>query len=215
LYLHHIGTSLEGLPVSRWTRSRFKRDEVVISHVARLVEKKGTAFLIRALAEISCKYESRFKLRIAGDGPLLGDLKALASGLGVGDRVTFLGSQTHSEAIATIAESDIFCLPSVSAKDGDAEGLGMVLLEAAAVGTPIVAARSGGITDFVKENETGRLVMPGDVASLARGLMRAEAEPAISLRLAETARVVVEESFDVKRQTAELERRLDTLLDRE
>ena len=121
-------------------------DEPTVLHVARLVEKKGTEYLIRALPSLK-KLVPEVKLRIVGQGPLRAQLEGLADSLGVGDIVEFLGARKHGQVLDEIANSRVLCLPSVTSRSGDAEGLGQVLLEAGALARPVVKSLSGGIVD--------------------------------------------------------------------
>ena len=75
-----------------------------------------------------------------------------------GKKIVFLGAKTHEELKKIYASADLFVMPSITAKDGDKEGFGLVILEAFASGLPIVASRSGGITDIVKDGVNGFLV---------------------------------------------------------
>ena len=84
-----------------------------------------------------------------------------------GKKIVFLGAKTHEELKKIYASADLFVMPSITAKDGDKEGFGLVILEAFASGLPIVASRSGGITDIVKDGVNGFLVEEKDVSGMA------------------------------------------------
>ena len=84
-----------------------------------------------------------------------------------GSTILFLGAKTHEELKGIYASADLFVMPSITAKDGDKEGFGLVILEAFASGLPIVASRSGGITDIVKDGVNGYLAEEKDVSGLA------------------------------------------------
>jgi glycosyltransferase involved in cell wall biosynthesis len=99
----------------------------------------------------------------------------------------------------------VLCVPSRRAPDGDAEGLGQVVLEAAAVGTPTVGYRHGGIPEAVRDGVTGLLAAEGDVAGLRAALARALDDDALWAQLSAAARRHVETEFDLGRQTARLE----------
>lgn len=206
--VHHIGTRLpEAFPLSR----EHAQGPMRLIHVARLVEKKGGAALLRAVA-LSRAAGDDVELTVVGDGPLRRKLHSLAAELQLGGHVRFLGMLSHTKTLALIASADALCLPSVTARNGDAEGLGMVLLEAAAVGTPIIATSSGGIPDFVDADSTGLLVPQSDVPALAAAITRLHRDPPLSVMLSRRARERVEAEFDVVKQTALLEERFDALL---
>ena len=125
-------------------------DKKVVLFVGRLAEKKGVTYLIEAMKQIDAM------LVIVGDGPLRQTLEEQALALGK-EKVKFLGGKTHDELKTIYASADIFVAPSVTAKDGDQEGFGLVMLEAMASGLPVVASNSGGITQLIKDGENGLL----------------------------------------------------------
>lgn len=127
----------------------------VILFAGRLAEKKGVTYIIKAMHKIDAI------LVIVGDGPLKEELMHQASQLK--EKVVFLGAKTHDELKTIYASSDIFVAPSVTAKDGDQEGFGLVILEAMASGLPVVASRSGGITDLIIHHENGLLTEEKDI----------------------------------------------------
>ena len=138
-------------------------DKKVVLFVGRLAEKKGVAYLIEAMKQIDAL------LVIVGNGPLRITLEEQAEQVGK-DRIRFLGEKTHEELKKIYASADIFVAPSVTAKDGDQEGLGLVLLEAMASGLPVVASKSGGITQIIKDGENGLLCEEKCVWQLAENI---------------------------------------------
>ena len=138
-------------------------DKKVVLFVGRLAEKKGVAYLIEAMKQIDAL------LVIVGNGPLRKTLEEQAEQVGK-DRIRFLGEKTHEELKKIDASADIFVAPSVTAKDGDQEGLGLVLLEAMASGLPVVASKSGGITQIIKDGENGLLCEEKCVWQLAENI---------------------------------------------
>lgn len=175
-------------------------DQPSLLHVARLVEKKGTSYLIRAFVEL-VKRLPEARLNILGGGPLLESLQRLAAEVGVADRVTFLGVQPHGEVRRQLMASSALVLPSVTAANGDAEGLGMVLLEAAAMGVPAVGTRHGGIPEAVRDGQTGILVPERDVPALADAMTTLLRDQGLRQRMGIQARQMVEQEFDIVRQS--------------
>lgn len=139
--------------------------EKVILFVGRLAEKKGVRFLLEAMHSVSGA-----RLVVVGDGPLRSELAALAQPLG--ERVRFAGAKTHEELKDIYASADVFAMPSITAKDGDQEGFGLVMLEAFASGLPVVASDSGGIRDLVRDGYNGFLVPEKAPCILAERLNR-------------------------------------------
>ncbi len=127
-----------------------QEDKKVVLFVGRLAEKKGVRYLIEAMNDIE-----NAKLVIAGDGTLRQELEELAKT--VNADIEFIGSVTHNQLKTIYASADVFVMPSVTGKDGDIEGLGLVMLEAMSSGLPVVASRSGGITDVIIDGENGLL----------------------------------------------------------
>lgn len=130
-----------------------------IIFVGRLAEKKGVKYLIDAMRYIDAN------LYIIGKGPLEQELKKQASHYN--DKITFLGPKTHQELPEIYASADVFVAPSITAKDGDQEGFGLVIIEAMASGTPVVGSRSGGIVDIIQDGKNGLLAEEKDSRQLA------------------------------------------------
>ena len=157
-------------------------EATVLLSLSRLHEKKGLDVLLQALAELPACHAW-----IAGDGPLEGDLKALAARLGVADRVRFLG--WRSDRGALLGAADICVLPSRW------EPFGTVMLEAWAAGTPLVAAASQGPSALIEDGSNGLLVPVDDAPALAAAIRRLMAEPALTTHLIERGRADYQQGF--------------------
>jgi glycosyltransferase involved in cell wall biosynthesis len=168
--------------------------------VGRLVERKGVHVLLRALA-----LGGDDRLTVVGDGPQKLELEELAVAEGVGGRVTFTGSIEADELSRRFHDADALVLPALRDAKGDVEGLGVVLIEALAAGTPVIASESGGIVDIVRHEETGLLVPPGDPARLAGAIARYRDDPTLASRLAERGREHVRSDFSWDRIIDRLE----------
>jgi len=203
---HYIGidTDIERYEVE-------KPNHKTILHVARLTEKKGTKYLIESFASVT-KEDRETKLVIIGTGPLEDELKKRVDELGIVKRVEFLGALPHREVLKWMQKADIFCLPSVTANSGDAEGLGMVFLEAAIYEVPVVATNHGGIPEVVKDNETGFLVPEKNSRELADRLMMLLRDEKLRKNMGKAAKKMVQERFDIKKQTQKLEKIYEGLL---
>ncbi len=200
--LHYIGVDTRAFE-SR-DRNVEPESRLVILHVARLVEKKGTAYLLDAFAKIAA-HHPRAELVVIGTGPLGGRLQQRAAKLGIGARVRWLGAQPHAAVREWLQRTAVLCLPSCTAANGDSEGLGIVLLEAAASGVPVVATRHGGIPEAVEDGSTGYLVPERDAASLGAALDALLAGESLRARMGQEARRLVRERFDLRSQTDRLE----------
>jgi len=167
--------------------------------VGRLVEKKGCADLIEALAA----HPGLPPLDVVGDGPLRSDLETLARTRGVD--VTFHGMQDSVAVRRMMAASSVVAMPSRRAGDGDTEGLPVSSLEAGASGRPVVGYAHSGIVDSVISGTTGDLVAEGDVAGLGRALIALLGDPQRLASYSSAARAHIEANFDIRRTTARIE----------
>jgi phosphatidyl-myo-inositol dimannoside synthase len=149
----------------------------VVVCVSRLVARKGQDVLIRALPAIQERVPGA-ALLVVGGGPDLPRLQRLAVEAGVGDDVRFTGSVPWPELPAHYAAGDVFAMPCRTRLGGiDVEGLGIVFLEAAATGLPVVAGTSGGAPETVRDGETGVVVDPRSVRAVAAAVADLLADP--------------------------------------
>lgn len=172
--------------------------------VGRLCEEKGQMALIEVVAALRDE-GIRVELVVVGDGPLRGPMEALARDLGVADRVDFRGWQSSGGVRAAIEGCRLMLHPSF------AEGLPVVIMEALALGRPVIASRIAGIPELVVDGESGWIVTPGDVGDTLRALKEALRTPVDRLtEMGKAGRVRVEQEHDVKRETAKLARLIET-----
>lgn len=180
-------------------------DRKLVLSAGRLVRRKGVDTLLRACSAL-WRGEAGPALVVAGDGPDRGRLEALARGLRV--PVRFLGRVPDGELPGLYSAAELFVLAAREEPEGDVEGFGLVLLEAAACVTPAVACRSGGVPDAVDDGVSGLLVPPDDPAALAAALTRVLTDDALRRWLACGARARAERSgWDVAADA--IQRRLE------
>ena len=203
---HNIGIDLQSF---RCAYPQEGRQDVVF--VGRLVEKKGAIDLLNAWSQIAARHPHH-RLHIIGDGPQRQTLQHLAAPLG--QAVVFHGRQNPQQVHDHLARAAVFCVPSVTSANGDAEGLGMVFLEAQAMATPVVSTRSGGIPEAVIDGHTGILVderSPNALAEAIDDLLDNEPKRC-ALALAGPPHVA--KQYDIRRQCAALESIYEAILAR-
>lgn len=145
--------------------------------LSRLVPRKGQDMLIKALPTIRLSVDGAV-LVIVGGGPYEGALRALAREQGVEDHVVFTGTVPAAELAAHHTIADVFAMPCRTRGAGlDVEGLGIVFLEASATGVPVIAGRSGGAPETVRENETGHVVDGTSVRAIAESVVSVLSDP--------------------------------------
>jgi glycosyltransferase involved in cell wall biosynthesis/protein-tyrosine-phosphatase len=185
-----------GVDLGALTRTRQREDvrrelgidpsAIVIGTAGRLVPVKGHASLLRAAALI-LKKERRAKFLIVGGGPLRGELSALAVDQGIDGACLFTGHRADAHDL--VVAMDIFVLPSL------AEGIPMAVLEAMALGRPVVARAVGGVPEIIGHRASGLLVESGTDRALADACLELALDRDLAERLAAEGRRVVEERF--------------------
>lgn len=190
-------------------------DELVITTISRLVERKGIDTVLRALGEIHrTRPAARWRYLIGGVGDYKPELRRIAEEEGIRDRVQFLGALPEEEKLETIEAADLFAMPNRQIANGELEGFGIVFVEAALRGTPSLGGRSGGTLDAVAPGESGWLVNP-DTTEETRVLLEEFLEnPAMLAERRTAAREWAVQKFDPHRRHEAVVRRLEKLIAR-
>ena len=199
-----------GVDTAKFSPSSQNADERYILCVGRHTEKKGIDTLLRAFARIAVKHPSVWLIQV-GRGELTAELQKLTKQLGIDNRVRFLGAQPHETVLQLMQQAEIFALPSQIAKSGECEGLPIVILEASACGVPVVSTYHSGIPEAVIDGETGFLVSEKDEKSLAEKLDILLSDRALGKKMGQQGRELINERFDIRKQTAKLEAIYDSL----
>jgi phosphatidylinositol alpha-1,6-mannosyltransferase len=171
----------------------------VLLSVSRLVRRKGHAQTIRALPKV-LERAPQTVYWIAGSGPAEEGLRALVRDMRLEEHVRFLGSVDDEELVDLYAMCDLFVLPSMETTDTESgslrlEGFGIVFLEAAACGRPVVAGRSGGSVEAVLDGVTGLLVEGEDVEQVSEAIVKLLLDEQLAERLGRNGRARVEREF--------------------
>jgi len=164
-------------------------DDVLFITVGRLAKIKNYALLLKALA-LAAGQVPNVKLALIGDGPERTKLEQDAQGLGLADRVYFLGERSDVREWLDVAHG--FVLPSLY------EGISIALLEAMAAGLPAIATNVGGNPEVIIEGENGLLVESGDYESLSRALIKIASDMILRKRMGRAARERAESEFELK-----------------
>jgi len=179
-------------------------EAIRVVSIARLVEKKGIAYALRALARVRTKKPIEYT--IIGDGVLRAELEALARGVSPTVTVRFAGWQKQDKVAETLRGAHILLAPSVTAADGDQEGTPVAILEALASGLPIVSTLHSGIPEMVQDGTSGRLVPERDEVSLARAIDDIAESSDRWIAMGKAGRSYVEQHHDINTLNDELVR---------
>lgn len=205
VYRHHIGIDLDLFKME----PRPRKKGLVVS-IARFVDYKGHRFMIDALSRVAAA-GTPVEFVMVGQGPLKEEIEALARRSL--PSVTIHENLSQTEIRDLLASAELYLHGSVTLDNGHAEAFGLANLEAEAVGTPVVAFRSGGVGEAIEEGKTGYLVEERDVAGMAEAVGRLLNDQALWTAFSARAPLLVAERFDLRRQTGMLEDYYSSVLD--
>ncbi len=207
--VHHPGVDLDRIP---FVERRYAGDGPVnVLMVGRMVERKGFCYGLQAFASVR-RYQRRLTLTLIGDGPERRAIEALLRELGLTD-ARVLGWQPRDVVLAEMLRAHIYMQPSVTAADGDVEGIPLALVEAQATGLPVIATWHSGIPEVVTDGRSGYLVSERNAHGLAERLWQLAEHPDRWRSFGRAGREVAERDFSLPRQSAILESYYDELLD--
>lgn len=179
--------------------------------VGRLVAKKGFQTLVAALGRLQATGVD-FRATIVGDGPERAALTRQIAELHLAERVTLAGAQPHADILMQLRAADLFALPCQPDAAGDRDGIPVALMEALAAGVPVVSGDLPAIRELVCDNDTGRIVPPGDVDALTTALATLLQDATLRRRLGDAGRAWVAEEFSTPVNTTRLLQAFDTCL---
>lgn len=170
------------------TEFNIRKDERVVVNVAHLAGHKGQKYLVRAIPLVLAKIPTA-RFFIVGGGELMPELQSLAASLGLKQKLIFTGFRRDVGSFYQI--TDLFVMSSVQ------EGLGTAVIDALALGKPVVATHAGGIPEIIRNGETGRLVASADPTALARGIIELLTNPERAKQMGRRGQEIVRENFSV------------------
>ena len=196
-------------------RARAARDGAPLHlvTVARLVEKKGIEYVVRAVARLVTE-GAEIRFTIVGDGALRESLARLAGDLGVGDRVHFAGWRPQHEVRDIMDDADVLVAASVTAASGDQEGIPNAVKEGMALGLPVLSTLHSGIPELVDDGVSGFLVPERDEGALVARIRTLYDAPALRESMGRAGRARVVHEYDIERLNDALETQYRRLLDR-
>jgi glycosyltransferase involved in cell wall biosynthesis len=200
LFVNYHGVDLEQLRYVPKIAAKTPMAQLLA--VGRLVEQKGFVDLVEACALLTARGVA-VTCTIVGTGPLKKEFENQIRQHQLHDVVTLAGARPFNEILALYRAVDVLVMPSVVAANGDRDGIPNVLIEAMALGVPVVATTVSGIPELVEHNKTGWLVGPHQPDALAAAIEAAIRFPEIAA-ITKQARLTVENKFDVARNVAEL-----------
>jgi glycosyltransferase involved in cell wall biosynthesis len=204
--LHYIGVDTERFCMRALPPAQRQRR---IAFIGRLVEKKGCTYLLRAFARLRERLHD-VELAIIGDGPLHSSLQRQARELGV--QPLFLGALAHDAVRAQLQCARVVCVPSVRAANGDTEGLPMLILEAAAMGIPVVTSARLASDEGVLDGRTGFVCDERDPEALAQRLHTLLVDDELTGTMSAAAIALVRERYQLSHCTRRLEAIYDETL---
>ncbi|MCA9140291.1 MAG: glycosyltransferase [Planctomycetales bacterium] len=202
--LEQLAAVVINKPAPSATPSQETPNQTLLVCVGRMTEEKGHSDLIAAIANLTDRWpksRGRLALRLIGDGPLRPALESQVSSLGLTDRIEFIGAL--DSALVQIADADALVLPSRF------EGMPNVVLEAMALGTPVIATKAGGTIELQRDMPTAFWANPGDPESIADAILSFAKEPGTAAAHRAAAFDLVTNEHNLK-QTV---RRIEDLLD--
>lgn len=197
LQIFHVAIVVEDFPFR--TRALGDRERVTILMGATFREKKGIAYALDAMASLR-KRGLPFRFVLAGDGPLRAQIERQISDLDLRQHVELLGYVDPLAFRGLMEQAHIAILPSVTASDGDTEGTPLVLVEALAMGIPVVSTVHADIPEIVKDGVSGFLVPERDAGALAERLIHLVEHPESWEAMGRAGREHVTEQFNASRQ---------------
>jgi glycosyltransferase involved in cell wall biosynthesis len=200
----HCGVTKEVLQRKRPLFRNWHKDKPArIVSIGRLDEIKGFSTLLDA-CQLLDQNGISFTCDIIGDGPMRDTLQKHAHRRNLQHRVHFFSALPSEKIYQLMSGADIFVLACQQGRDGNMDGIPVVLMEAMCIGVPCISTRLSGVPELIKHDRNGLLAEPGDSAGISNSIMRLLANPELATRLAVAARKTVAKDFSAELETMKL-----------
>ncbi|MEO0406892.1 MAG: glycosyltransferase [Cyanobacteria bacterium P01_A01_bin.135] len=214
-YLNELSTSdtpihlaYHGIDLARFTGDTATQSAPLeVLSVGRFCEKKGFTYLLQACRQLRDR-GVRFHCAIVGYGPLEAQMQAQITDYDLEAVVTLVGKLTQDQVLECYRQADAFVLPCVVTEDGDRDGIPNVLLEAMAMGLPVVSTGISGIGELVRPEENGLLVPQRDADALAQAMLRLAEDDGLRSRLGQAGQRTVQQGFTLSQNVGEVKAHL-------
>ena len=203
--VHRMGVDLKHFDYKRMLspERETKRKKVFdVFTVARFTEKKGIKYAIESLGYLPDDLPVCYK--IAGYGKLKSELENKVKALGLSDKVIFCGALSSEQVKNEMLKADVFLQPSITASNGDMEGVPVSIMESMAIGTPVISTFHSGIPKLLENDKSGLLVPEKNAKAIAEKLHLLYKNITLNYELAEQARIKVESISDIKKLNEQL-----------
>lgn len=210
--IQRIAIPVAGLPF-RMRRPKRKGEKIIIVFSGRFVEKKGLLIALQALRDVQ-RTHPVFEFRIIGDGPLKKEIERFIQNHEMNAYVRLLGFLNYNDYLEEMKNADLFLHPSHTAADGDSEGgAPTTILEAQAIGLPVLSTRHADIPHVVVPGQSALLSEERDVDGLAANVIQLLTDQESWPKMGLAGRRQVEEFHDIEKEIPQLESRYSKLID--
>jgi colanic acid/amylovoran biosynthesis glycosyltransferase len=192
------------LNVFQVTKNSIHPDKLLrITSIGRLEEKKGHEYLIRACSVLNSR-DIQFNCVIIGEGSSRQSLLQLIQDHKLEEKVVLSGAKEQGWVRDRLCNSDIFVLACVVTEEGERDGIPVALMEALAMGVPVITTPVSGIPELIHHEETGLLVPERDPNSLANAILSLAKNPVLCKKLATNGRQLIESEYDISKNACRL-----------
>jgi colanic acid/amylovoran biosynthesis glycosyltransferase len=188
-----------GISISKWDSNELKHEQnngIAILSIARLVEKKGLLYLLKAI-HLLIEQKMNIRCTIIGEGPLQGQLEYFIMTNSLGEHVKIVPFLPQNEIKTHYLNSNIFVLPCIVAKNGDMDGLPNVIIEAMALGIPVISTPISAIKETIEHRETGLLIPEKSESAIANAIMELINDRYLYHDIARKGKIKIQEEFAI------------------